>query len=435
MYFLNLLPLFVTAVGTFFLVKLRFFFLAHPIRTVKRLKSAVSDKESRRALSLALAGTLGVGNIVGVAFGISVGGAGALFWIFVSGIFSSVIKYAESSLAADKKNNASGGMMYVLSSSFKRTGRFFGVIYALLCLFLSLTMGSALQSQSAIIGAREIIDIPQYAAAFIFALAVFAVIVFGVGRIEKATAKIIPVSTIVYIFLALAVILSNVSLLLPTLAQIFREAFNFKSFGGGVSSFVAIRAMREGYARGLLSNEAGAGTSSMAQSKSNLKSAEVGLLGILEVFFDTTLLCTLTGLAVLLSGADLSCSSGMDIILDAVSNIPLGKLTVTVLICAFAYSTVICWYYYGCECIRFLFGKRRDAAFGALFIFSVYIGFALPGSILIYASDILLFCMSILTLLALIKNSERVVFLSEQYGLLKKSDIGKRGESGISKQL
>ncbi len=429
MYFLNLLPLFVTAVGTFFLIKLRFFFIAHPIKTAKKLKRAASDKESRRALSLALAGTLGVGNIVGVAYGISVGGAGALFWIFVSGIFSAVIKYAESSLAADKKGEGAGGMMYVLLSSFGRIGRFFGVIYALLCLFLSLTMGSALQSQSAIFAMRETVDIPEYAVAFIFCVAVFAVIMSGAEKIEKVTAKIIPASTIVYIFLALSVIATNVSSLLPTLRQIVSEAFDFKSFGGGVSSFAAVRAMREGYARGLLSNEAGAGTSAMAQSKSSLKASEVGLLGISEVFFDTVLLCTLTGLAVLLSGADTSSGSGMNIVLNTVSEIPLGKLTVAALVLTFAFSTVICWYYYGCECIKFLFGKRKSPSFSALFIFSVYIGFAIPSSLLIYASDILLFFMSILTLLVLIKNSERIIFLSEK--LLKKSDVGEQGESCI----
>lgn len=429
MSFLNLLPLLITAVGTYFLIKLRFFFVLHPIRTVKRLGRTVKDKESRAALSLALAGTLGVGNIVGVAWGISVGGAGALFWIFVSGIFSSAIKYAESSLAADKKIDAAGGMTYVLSSSFGRAGKLLGIIYATLCLSLSLTMGSALQSQSAIFGMREVTDVPEYTVAFIFAAATFAAVLGFGGRIEKATAKIIPLSTVVYIILTLTVILMNISLLPSTLLRVVREASSFHSFGGGVSSFVAIKAMREGYARGLLSNEAGAGTSAMAQTKSGMSSSEVGLLGILEVFFDTTLLCTLTGLAVLLSGADEVGASGMETVLSAVSAFPFGKILLTALIFAFAYSTVICWYYYGCECIRFLFGKRRSASFTAVFIFSVFIGFALPTSLLICASDMLLFFMTLLTLFALIKNSERIVFLSENQGLLKKSDIGEHGES------
>lgn len=427
---LNLLPLLITAVGTYFLVKLRFFFVLHPIKTAKMLLRTVKDKESRTALSLALAGTLGVGNIVGVAWGISVGGAGALFWIFVSGIFSAVIKYAESSLAADKKRDAAGGMMYVLSSSFGRVGKLLGITYALLCLSLSLTMGSALQSQSALFGMREVADIPGYTVAFIFAVATFAATLGFGGRIEKATAKIIPLSTVVYIILSLSVIVMNISSLPSTLLRIVCEASSFRSFGGGVSSFVAVRAMREGYARGLLSNEAGAGTSAMAQTKSSLAPSEVGLLGILEVFFDTTLLCTLTGLAVLLSGADAVGESGMEIVLFAVSAIPLGKILLTALIFAFAYSTVMCWYYYGCECIRFLFGKCKSPAFTAVFIFSVFVGFALPTSLLICASDIILLFMSIFTLSALIKNSERIVFLSENQGLLKKSDIGERRESG-----
>ena len=244
---------------------------------------------------------------------------------------------------------------------------------------------------------------------------------------------IIPLSTIIYIILALTVILLNLGQLLPTLIRVVSEAFNFKSFGGGVLSFGAVRAMREGYARGLLSNEAGAGTSAMAQSRSNLEPCEVGLLGILEVFFDTSLLCILTGLAVLLSGVQLSGVGGMDIVLSAVSSIPLGEALITVLIFTFAYSTVVCWYYYGCECVRFLFGEAKSVLYTVLFIYSVYIGFALPSALLIYLSDTLLFGMSILTMLALIKNSERVVFLSEQYGLLKKSDIRERCKSRIGK--
>ena len=431
MLILNLLPLMITAAGLFFLIKLKFFFIAHPIRTAKMMKIAVGRKESRKAVCLALAGTLGVGNIVGVAYGISVGGAGAVFWIFASGVFSSVIKYAESTLAADKRNGKFGGMSYVLSNSFGRLGKLFGIAYSLFCLALSLTMGSALQSRSAIFAISEFASVPEYLIAFIFSVLVFAVVVGGSQKIEKAVSRIIPVSTIIYIALCLAVIVINLSSLPSVLLRILREAFSFTAFGGGVSSFVAIRAMREGYARGLLSNEAGTGTSSMAQCKSSLSPSFVGLLGILEVFFDTVLLCTLTGVAVLISGADAFVGSGISIIIRSVSVIPFGELVVGVLIFAFAYSTVVCWYYYGCECIRYIFGDVRSASYTALFVFSVFIGFVISESVLISATDILLFFMSLLTLFALIKNSERIVVLSENYGLLKKSDVREKRESRI----
>lgn len=431
MLFLNLLPLMIGAAGVFFLIKLRSFFIIHPIKTAKMMKCAVSGREAGKALSLALAGTLGVGNIVGVAYGISVGGAGAVFWIFVSGIFSSVIKYAESTLAADKRKGKFGGMHYVLSSSFHRLGKLFGTAYALFCLSLSLTMGSALQSRSAIFALREVVDAPDYMVAFIFSALVFAVVVGGARKIENAVSKIIPVSTIIYIVICSAVIIMNVSSLPSVILKIFSGAFSPRSFGGGVSSFVAFKAMREGFARGLLSNEAGAGTSAMAQCKSGLAPSSVGLLGISEVFFDTVLLCTLTGVAVLISGADSLSSDGISIILRTVADIPLGALVVGILIFAFAYSTVVCWYYYGCECMRYIFGTERSASYTALFIFSVFIGFAMSESLLISAADLLLFLMSALTLSALIKNSERIVVLSEKYGLLKKSDIRENRESRI----
>ena len=132
-----LLPILITAVGLFFLFKLRFFFLIHPRLTIKNTCKALGTKAAFRSFSLALAGTLGVGNIVGVAYGISIGGAGALFWILVSALFSSVIKYAESALAEDKKRGKITGMMQVISTSLVRLGKALSLLYSVLCLLLS----------------------------------------------------------------------------------------------------------------------------------------------------------------------------------------------------------------------------------------------------------------------------------------------------------
>ena len=434
---LNFLPFAVTLFGALLLVKLRFFFILHPIRVGGRIAALMKNKKTRKALSLALAGTLGVGNIVGVAYGISVGGAGSIFWILVSSLFACVIKYAESLLASDFSSDGRGGMMYVIGKSFGKIGKALASIYAVACLFLSFTMGAALQSQSAVLSSRGLGISPLLVAAA-FCVLVAAVTVGGAKKIESATAYIIPISTVIYIILCLAVIISNASRLPSVIRLIMSEAFNFKSAAGGVSAYLGIRAMKEGYARGLLSNEAGAGTSSMAQSRAEyVNSAEVGLLGMCEVIFDTAILCTLTGIAVLVSGVSLS-GDGMSIVVSAFEKALGGAAPILIflLIFAFAYSTVICWYYYGTECIGFLFKKENSRVFTVLFILSLLVGFRISQTVLIIASDYLLFFMSILTLLALIKNSERVVRLSEKSDLLKnrrckskKSDVGEQIEA------
>ncbi len=427
---LNLLPFVITFLGAYFLIKLRFFFIAHPIKTLKKIRNTVKDSSSRKSLALALAGTLGVGNIVGVAYGISVGGPGSLLWIFVSGIFAAVIKYAESALAADKMRGGHGGMMYVLSSSFRHSGKSLGTLYAFLCLLLSLSMGSALQSQSAVNAVRCAVKVNPVILGALFALLVVAVIFGGTGKIENATAIIIPLSTIVYIIICLSVIFKNVRFIPAVLSNVISDAFNFRSAAGGVSGFYISKSLKEGYARGLLSNEAGAGTSSMAQTRSKkLSPSDVGLLGACEVFFDTSLLCMLTGFAVLSAGTGADTQkNGMEIVLQSVRGTLGGgaETLIILLAAAFAYSTVVCWYYYGGECYKYLFGDARRAAYTASFVFCAFIGFALPQTILIKATDLLLFLMSAVTMLALIKNSERIVTLSEQNGLLKKSDIGKK---------
>ena len=421
------LPILVTVFGFFMLVKLRFFLVRNPIKILKRIMSLFRDSESRKSLALALAGTLGVGNIVGVAYGLSVGGAGCLFWIFVSSFFSAVLKYAESSLAAEKKENNRGGMSYVIKSTFGKFGWLLGAVYAVLCILLSLTMGTALQSQSFIMSLGENGIIHKCIYSLVFVIAVAFVVVGGADKISKATSFLIPMSTMIYVIICVSVILKNISSAPEVMKSIIMGAFNFRSAAGGVSAFLATKAIKEGFARGLLSNEAGAGTSAMAQSRSDLSSSDVGLLGVCEVFFDTSLLCMLTGFAVLFSGVDVYCMSGMEIISSAFSS-SLGGGAVTVLfllIFFFAFSTVICWYYYGTECIYFLFKKKKSPLYVVLFLFFIFVGFLIPSDTLILISDYLLFFMSIITLFTLYKNSESIVRLSERCGLLEYSDRGK----------
>lgn len=429
MYFLDFLPLLIILAGTFFIFKLRFFHIVHPVKTVRLFLYEIKDKSAKRALSLALAGTLGVGNIVGVAYGIQIGGAGCVFWILISSVFASVIKFCECTLSADCRSDGGGGVMYVLQKKFGKIGAKVGGVYALLCLILSFSMGAALQSNAVVGAVLGVCLLPAPLISFILCLLVGVVVLGGGKRISKTTEKIIPIATIVYISLCLGVIILNFQSLGGVIVQILRDALSIKSAGVGISTFIFSACVREGFARGLLSNEAGCGTSSLAQSEATRTApAGVGLLGMCEVFFDTALLCTLTALSLLLTpNSSLECS-GIESVLYCFETAygTLGALLLVLLVFAFAYSTVICWYYYGISASKYLFKRDKNPIFFLLFIGSLFLGGVSSVNGVILISDVILFMLTLITLSVLIKSSERIKFLTEQYGLIENSDMRKR---------
>ena len=409
------LPILVSGVGLYLLIKLRFFFIFHPIRTGKVMLRTLKDKKSRRSLSLALAGTLGVGNIFGVTSGIMIGGAGSVFWMLVSSIFSMVIKYAECVLSQDMNTSDGGGMHRVIYRSFGKLGSFCAALYASLCTALALFMGSAMQS-SAVAGVAEAAlgAKPLFSAVILSVLLVLGV-VRGVGRIEKITAKLIPLTTIFYIFLTFSIVLVNFREIPRVISDVMTSAFSAPALRGGICGFLTSNAVREGYARGILSNEAGVGTSSFAHTRADKRSAaECGVSGIIEVLFDTVILCMLTAAAVLSSSVTLSGNAPMAVVTEAVSTSLSHKFTIPLVlsILVFAYSTVICWYYYGTECVRYLVGKRAATVFSAAFVVFLLIGAIMTARPLVRTIDFILLVMCILTLSAILRQRKRIFFLS-----------------------
>lgn len=421
MCFSLVLPPLVTLVGGYFLIRLRFFFILHPIRTAKSLVSALSEREARRQLFLALAGTLGVGNIFGVAMGIIIGGEGVLFWLFVSSLFSSVIKYAEALAAGDFCKGGFG-----TASLIKRTYPFFGggasKLYSFLSLSLALVMGGAIQSDSVAETAEGTLGLAPWLSAAVLSALVLLVVVGGAQKILSATEKIIPLTTLVYIILALLAIFARSSCLPHALERIFHSAFSPAATTCGTFSAIFSRALSEGYARGILSNEAGAGTSAMAHSRSGASPFRTGLFGLCEVFFDTPLLCTLTGLVIVLGVREPSrYTSAMALVTDAFS-VSLGAFSgflVFVCVLFFAYSTVICWFYYGCESLLFLFGREIRPIYTLFFISFIFLGALSDSFFMLSLCDTILFLMTVLTLTALLLSSRRIVRVSLESGIVK----------------
>ena len=410
-----LIPIMVTAVGAFLLFRLRFFFILHPIKTVKKFLHAVREREARRSLFLALAGTLGVGNIFGVAAGIMIGGEGSVFWLFLSSIFSMVIKYSETLLVFDTPKK-SGGMSGALESIFPRQSHILSPLYAFLSIALALFMGSAMQSGAVVDVANKTLALSTPITAFILIVLLVPCIYGNDRKIESITEIIIPLTTIIYIIMSFCVIFLNFSKIPLVISRIFSSAFKFDSMLGGVFSSVSIIAIKEGFARGILSNEAGVGTSALGHSRSCGRSPDVaGLFGMCEVFFDTTVLCMLTAFVILLSVDDIgSFSTPMSLVTAAFTS-ALGEFSgyiLLILIFAFAYSTIICWYSYGEECVALYF-HSLGPLFAPIFCLFILLSGYISSSFLLSATDLILVCMSIITLSAILKKSDRIAELSE----------------------
>ncbi len=424
-----ILPILVSGTGLYFLVRLRFFFILHPIRTARRLVAALRERGARRSLSLALAGTLGVGNIFGVAMGIIIGGAGSVFWLLASSVFSAVIKYAEATLTLDLDRGEGGGMASVIRATYPRGGAFFSKVYAVLCLILALVMGSAIQSDSVSEVVEATLGIQPYLVALILAFLVGVTVFGGARKIASVTEIVIPLTTLIYIIMSFATIFVNRERLGDVVSQIFFSAFSLPAASGGAVAVLFSRAMREGYARGILSNEAGAGTSAMAHETSGADPATAGLFGICEVFFDTPLLCTLTAVSVLSAVSSPSdYTSAMALVADAFCT-SLGTAAIFPLVfcvLAFAYSTVVCWYYYGSECTRYLTGREMRWLYAPAFLTFIFVGALADSFLTLAVTDLVLLLMSLLTLAALVTVSPRLVELTVLGGLLKEKNSRRR---------
>lgn len=404
------LPIIVTVVGLYLLIRLRFFFIAHPIRTAREFLSALGDRDARRAFFLALAGTLGVGNIFGVSAGLLIGGGGSLFWLFISSLFAMIIKYSETLLVFDV-GAEQGGTATVLTRVFSRSGRLLAPIYSALTVLLAFFMGASMQSAALTDVTEKSLGISPILTALILIILLLPCLLGGAKKIESITEIVIPLTTIIYISLCFATIFVNFHRLDDVIVDVITSAFNFKSAIGGGVMFLAVR---EGFARGILSNEAGVGTSAMAHSRSLGRSPHVaGLFAMCEVVFDSSLLCILTGIAVLVSVPDISAFNTPMSLVNAAFCSALGapvSYLLTLLILAFAYSTIICWYYYGMECSRLYFGKM-SWLYPPLFVAAVLTSGLLPPSFLLYFTDLLLLLMSLMTLSAILKKTPRIAEL------------------------
>ena len=441
-----IVPLFLISAGIYFSFKLHFFHFLHPLSALKKMlkkeDGETSSESPMHALCMALAGTLGVGNISGIALAIGFGGAGAIFWMWISAFAAMIIRYAEIVLALDfricKNGEYTGSAMYYIKKSYGRIGKILAPFFAVLCLLCSLFLGGIIQANVISECFFEVMGYPKIVTGIILCISTVLVVFGGAKKISALTAKIVPLMTVLYIFLSFFVICSKAEHIPNVITTIFKDAFSLKSTVGGALGFLFSPALRTGVSRGLISNEAGCGTAPMAHARSTARApSKQGLFGIFEVFVDTILLCTLTAFVILLSFENVPTvnGGGIMLVIEAFAY-TFGKnagFLISVSIFFFAFATIVCWAFYGEICVRyFAADSKKIKAF--LFIFSgslIYGSIAMP-SLIWSVTDFIISAMTIINIGAVILKADRVKTLSAEYGLLnlkiKERECASKGE-------
>lgn len=379
-----------------------------PRRFVRTLRDLPDGERSSplRALSLALAGTLGVGNITGVASALIAGGPGAVFWMWVGAIAVLPVKYAEVKLAVmfrrKVRGGFEGGAMYYIRDglggklSQKSCARF-GGFFAVLCCLNSLITGNIVQSNAAAcIFPKDV----RLGCGIALAILVLIPILIGAEKVNRITSAVIPPLCAFYTLLSLYIIITNYSLIGGIFRDIFSSAFSFRSVCGGAAGFSVKQAMRFGIMRGIFSNEAGCGTSPTAHAAAETKSPHhQACYGIVEVVFDTLVLCTLTALVLLIADRRLGCLPWGESV--DVSPITLGAFTsltggwvyymLALSVFLFAYSTVIAQMYYGDIAIKYLSGRKTPLIiYSALTIAACVAGSVMTSSAIWTLADLII---------------------------------------------
>lgn len=387
----TMVPIALFMYSVYFLIKLRGKPIIKPnviIKSVLKNKKG-SDTSPIRAVIFALAGTLGVGNIVGVASAIALGGAGAVFWMWVSAFLAMILKYCEVVLAVLHRRSRNGenygGAMYYMMDFFnshkkKLIGLIYTFIFTVLCLVNGFTMGSVIQSNAIAESFEASFDISPTLTGVIIACLCMIVFLFNGKKVFSLCEKLVPFVSVLYLCMSLTVIYRSYDRLPSVIGEIFQSAFTQASLGAGAFGFLLSKALRYGTIRGLFSNEAGCGTSPTAHATSNTDSpSEQGFLGIIEVFIDTVLVCTLTAFVILLNKetafkfADNPMLMAFSAFSHALGDISGILLSISVFL--FAFATIVCWGYYGKECVYFIVkNKRFEKVYYCFYIITVLFG-------------------------------------------------------------
>ena len=409
-------------------------------RKDKKAKDNGANISAFEAVTTALAGTVGTGNIAGVTGAIFTGGAGAVFWMWVAAFFGMVTKYAEIVLAMkyrikDEKGVYHGGPMYYIENGIGKNWKWMAVIFCLLGGFASFGIGNIAQSSEISGALKDLFHLPEVASGILIAVVVALVTLGGIKRIGKVTSLLVPFMSAFYILAGIVLIIMRIGQIPGVFAEIFKGAFSFKSVGGGLFGYTIMMAMKQGFARGVFSNEAGLGSAPIAHAASSTEEpCEQAIWGVFEVFIDTIVICSITAFAVLLSGildaeGGLSAFTSKGAAAAAAFNtiLPgtLGGKIIELSLLFFALSTILSWAYYGENCWGYLTKNNSTVLLVYKIIFALVciVGAVGSGALMWDIADTLNGLMAIPNLIALLMLSGVVAKLTKDYlskNLLKK---------------
>ena len=394
---------------------------------------------SFQALCTALGGTVGVGNVVGVATAIAAGGPGAIFWMWIAAFFGMITKYAEIVLGIFyRKRNADGewlgGAMVYLKEGFsgkrglKILGSVLGVLFALFCVLASFGIGNMSQINTIAANFEQTFNIPIIATGIVLLVLMAIMALGGLKRIASVTEKLVPFMSVFYIIGAVIIVVTKFTVLDDVFIAIFKGAFGFDAVAGGAMGVVISKVAKSGIARGVFSNEAGLGSSALVHSAADVKEpAKQGMWGVFEVFVDTIVICSLSALVILSSGvidlstglvaAGFSADKSSVLVTEAFveSFGSIGGYFATIAIFFFAISTVIGWFVYGSKSCEFLFGKIATTVYKVIFVCFVMVGATMDLSLAWDISDTFNGLMAIPNLIGLIVLSGTVFKISKNY--------------------
>ena len=422
-------PMLILLVGTgfwltFSLRGLQFTKLGHALylALIKRKEDTDEpvDITHFQALMTALSATVGTGNIAGVATAIAIGGPGALFWMWITGLVGMATKYAEAILAVkyrevDENGEMSGGPMYYISKGLNMP--WLGAIFAVFAAVAAFGIGNMVQSNSVADAVEATFSIPTWATGVTLMVCTAAVILGGIKSIGKVTSVLVPIMIFFYVMGAGYIILTHITEVPAALVFIVKQAFNPTAAVGGFAGATIMLAIRMGVARGVFSNESGLGSAPIAAAAAQTKSpASQALVSMTQTFIDTLVVCTMTGLVLIITGAWSNGQTGAELTTTAFQiGMPGGAYIVTIGIILFAYSTMLGWCYYGEKSIEFLFGVKSVLPYRIVFVCFVGVGAVAKLSLVWNISDTLNGLMALPNLIGLIMLTPVIVSETKKY--------------------
>ena len=395
---------------------------------LKLIFSAKSEGEgdisSFQALCTALAATVGTGNIVGVATAIKAGGPGALFWMWVAAFFGMATKYAEGLLAikyrtVDANGQVAGGPMYYIEQGLGKKYRPLAIMFAgsgVLVAYFGI--GTFAQVNAIVDATKGAFGVPEYVTAIVLTVLVASVTIGGLQSIAKVSSKVVPFMAVVYVLTALGVLIVHGDKVPGALKLVIDSAFNTTAAAGGFLGATVMMAMRNGIARGVFSNESGLGSAPIAAAAAKTKwPAEQGLVSMTGTFIDTIIICTMTGLCLIVSETWMGELKGAALTQAAFASAfpTVGTALLTFGLILFAFTTILGWNYYGERCIEYLFGVKSIMPYRVIFICLIASGAFLKLEAIWLLADIVNGLMAIPNLIALLGLTGVIVSETKLY--------------------